>query len=100
WFLFEIHVGKGLPVGVFHHEAALDGPRRREVALRHAPIIAGSPQWYIRKARRLRGSADHALVGMVTNSRRLCHFVSTISVQLGGSKATVAQRLPANVQQD
>jgi len=34
--LFEIHVGKGLPVGVLHHKAAiqfLDGPRRREVAL-------------------------------------------------------------------
>jgi hypothetical protein len=32
--LFEIHVGKGLPISVLHHKAAiqfLDGPRRREV---------------------------------------------------------------------
>ena len=32
--LFEIYIGKGLPIGVLHHETAiqlLDGPRRREV---------------------------------------------------------------------
>jgi hypothetical protein len=37
-FLFEIHVGKGLPIGVSHHETAiqfLDGPWRREVACSH-----------------------------------------------------------------
>jgi hypothetical protein len=37
-FLFEIHVGKGLPVQVLHHKTAVqffDGPGRREVPLRH-----------------------------------------------------------------
>jgi hypothetical protein len=37
--LFEIHVGKGLPVGVLYYKAAiqfLDGPGRREAALWHA----------------------------------------------------------------
>jgi hypothetical protein len=35
---FEIHVGKGLPVQIFHHKTGiqfLDGPGLRKVALRH-----------------------------------------------------------------
>jgi hypothetical protein len=38
--LFEIYIGEGLPVQVFHHKTAvqlLDGPGRWEVALRHSP---------------------------------------------------------------
>ena len=36
---FEIHVGKGLPVQIFHDKTGvqfLDGPRLRKVALRHS----------------------------------------------------------------
>jgi hypothetical protein len=36
---FEIHVGKGLPVQIFHHKTGvqfLDGPGLRKVALRHS----------------------------------------------------------------
>ena len=49
-FLLEIHVSKRLPIGVSYDETAiqfLDRPGGWEVALRHAPIIAGPPQWCI-----------------------------------------------------
>jgi hypothetical protein len=39
--LFEIHVGKGLPVQIFHHKTGvqfLDGPGLRKVALRHSQL--------------------------------------------------------------
>ena len=46
--LFEIYIGKGLPVGVLHHKTAiqfLDGPGRREVALRHGELDDSPGPW-------------------------------------------------------
>src|SRR5438552_10473602 len=75
--LFEIHVSKGLPIQVFHHKTAvqfLDGPGRREVALRlrHDSFDHSPPRQWIKY--RVRSCPPSAHSGENTHRAADAHY--------------------------